>query len=184
MLVFHRTQINPQQTIPFLDDNGIHIVDSHAICAYLSDKYGADDSLYPKDLAQRATVNSRLHFDSGNLFSNLRALFRPILYEKSAEMQEERISAVRSQWDTMEKILENGLYMCGNEMTIADLCCIATVSSLTEIATIDADKCPKLLEWIDRMSELPYYEEKNGAGSRTIQSVVLEVRQQNANALG
>lgn len=81
----------------------------------------------------------------------------------------------------MEGFLENNLYLCGDEMSVADLCCIATVSSLTEIATIDDEKYPKFLEWIDRMSQLPYYEEKNAVGASGIQAAVVETCQQNAS---
>ena len=68
-------QLNPQHTIPTLDDNGAVIWDSHAICTYLVSKYGKDDSLYPKDLLVRAKVDQRLHFDTGILFARLRNLY-------------------------------------------------------------------------------------------------------------
>lgn len=175
--------MNPQHTVPFLDDNGVYVSDSHAICTYLSDKYGADDSLYPKDLVSRAHVDSRLHFDSGHLFPRLRALFQPVFYQKSHELPTKKIEEIRSQWKIMEGFLEYTLYLCGDKMTLADLCCIATVSSLTEIVPIDADKYPKFTEWIARMGELPYYEEKNGVNARAIQAALIQVRQQNENAL-
>lgn len=59
----------PQHTIPLLDDDGFYLADSHAINAYLVQKYGKDDSLYPKNLKERAKVDERLHFDNGTLFS-------------------------------------------------------------------------------------------------------------------
>lgn len=55
-------QMNPQHTVPLLDDNGVLIADSHAICAYLSEKYGETDRLYPKDLAKRALVGFLIYF--------------------------------------------------------------------------------------------------------------------------
>ncbi|RZC41136.1 GST N domain containing protein [Asbolus verrucosus] len=72
-------KLNPQHTIPTLNDDGVVIWDSHAINAYLVGKYGKNDSLYPKDLAKRAIVDQRLHFDSGIIFSWLRniAVSRP-----------------------------------------------------------------------------------------------------------
>lgn len=57
--------------MPTLDDDGYYLWDSHAITAYLVGKYGKDDSLYPKDLKKRGTVDQRLHFDSGVLFPRL-----------------------------------------------------------------------------------------------------------------
>lgn len=66
--------MNPQHTVPTLDDDGFYIWDSHAISAYLIGKYAKDDSLYPKDLQKRAVIDQRLHFDSGILFPRLGAI--------------------------------------------------------------------------------------------------------------
>lgn len=168
--------------MPFLDDNGLYIVDSHAICTYLCEKYGSDDTLYPKDLAKRTLVDSRLHYDSGHLFCRLRFLFEPVFYHKSAELPQEKIEYLQSQWAIMEGFLQNSKYLCGDELTVADLCCIATISSVDEIAPIDPKKCPKFTQWIQRLSRLPYYEEKNGVGARGIQEGVRQTRQKNAEA--
>lgn len=66
--------MNPQHTVPTMDDDGFIIWDSHAIGAYLVEKYGNDESLYPKDLQKRAVVDQRMHFDSGVLFPRLGAI--------------------------------------------------------------------------------------------------------------
>lgn len=47
------------------------IWDSHAINGYLVNKYGKDDSLYPREYKKRAIVDQRLHFDNGVLFTRL-----------------------------------------------------------------------------------------------------------------
>lgn len=64
-------KINPQHTVPTLDDDGYILSNSHAINAYLVDKYGKDDSLYPKDLKKRGVVNQRLFFNEGIFFHAL-----------------------------------------------------------------------------------------------------------------
>lgn len=70
-------QINPQHSVPTLDDDGKIIWDSHAINIYLVTKYGKDNSLYPDDPHRRAIINQRLHFDSGVLFpSGLKIIVR------------------------------------------------------------------------------------------------------------
>lgn len=50
------------------DCDGFIVSDSHAINGYLVDKYGKNDSLFPKDPKVRATINHRLHFDSSVFF--------------------------------------------------------------------------------------------------------------------
>lgn len=179
VLHFVKIQINPQHTVPLLDDNGVYIADSHAIAAYLCEKYGKNDRLYPKDLVKRALVDSRLHFDSGHLFSRMRFLFEPIWVMKSSEMPEERVNYLRTSYDIMERFLAKSPYLCGDELTIADLCCVATVSSITRLIPLDLSKHAKLIEWIERMGQLPCYKEKNAAGAAAVQDAILKMIQDN-----
>ena len=57
--------MNPQHNIPTMKDGDFVMNESRAIAAYLVNKYGADDKLYPKDAETRARVDQRLYFDMG-----------------------------------------------------------------------------------------------------------------------
>ena len=65
----HKTEeylkINPQHTIPAMEDGEFCLNESRVIATYLVAKYGKDDKLYPKDINQRAIVDQRLYFDMG-----------------------------------------------------------------------------------------------------------------------
>ncbi|XP_065339778.1 glutathione S-transferase 1-like [Cloeon dipterum] len=158
-------KINPQHTLPTLEDDGFVIWDSHAICGYLVNKFATDDSLYPKDPQKRAVVDQRLHFDSGVLFPRLVDITFPLFVLKCGEIPEEKRKRVFDAYEFLEKFLGDSDYLAGNLFTIADMCCIATVSSLEEALRVPADDYPKVKAWIQRCRDnLPGYNEANQAG--------------------
>ncbi|CAB0009796.1 unnamed protein product [Nesidiocoris tenuis] len=63
-------KVNPQHTIPTLNDNGFVISESRAIAAYLADSSPNGEEIYPKDIKKRARVEEMLYFDIGRLYSN------------------------------------------------------------------------------------------------------------------
>lgn len=145
-----------------MDDDGVVIWDSHAIIPYLVEKYAANDSLYPKDLAQRAHVDQRLHYDSGTLFTALRAALVPVFRQGATEVSKDTSDAVFTALDFLEIFLEKDDYLVGNSITIADICCVATVSTVKAVLGLDADRYPKTNAWIERLEQLPYINEYNG----------------------
>lgn len=68
-------QLNPQHTIPTIDDNGFSLWESRAIMTYFVNQYGKDDTLYPKDPKKRALVDQRLYFDIGTLYARFGDLY-------------------------------------------------------------------------------------------------------------
>lgn len=149
-----------------LDDNGTIIIDSHVICGYLVDKFADSDRLYPKDLASRALVDTRMFFDAGNVFCRLRMITDNVLFGDFTELPSDRVEYAQQSWDTLNRIVEKAPYVCGDDMTIADLSLIASVSSMTEVVPFDPERHAAALEWIERMQQLPYYEEANGQGAQ------------------
>lgn len=157
--------MNVQHTIPTLDDNGTIIVDSHVICGYLVDKFGDSDRLYPKDVASRALVDARMFFDAG-VFAKIRMITDYVFFAGITEIPEEKVEFAQRSWTTLNRMVEKTPYVCGDDMTIADLCLVASVSSMTQIAPLDLERHAAVLEWIHRMEQLPYYEEANGNGAK------------------
>lgn len=80
-------RINPQHTVPTLDDDGFILTESRAIALYLVEKYFPDGhSLYPKDMNQRALINQRLQFDCGTLYPRIRTIQVRNLYFRMGEI--------------------------------------------------------------------------------------------------
>ncbi|KAJ8954079.1 hypothetical protein NQ318_004384 [Aromia moschata] len=140
-------RLNPMHTVPTLEDGDFAIWDSHAINAYLTEKYGKDDALYPKDLQKRAVVNQRMYFDCGILFPRLLAIVVPIFRQ-----------------GVTSTLLERSTYVAGEELSLADFSIVATVTTSNILVPIEAQKFPKITEYVKRMQALPYYAEANQDG--------------------
>lgn len=164
---------NPQHTVPMLEDDEGCIWDSHAIMTYLVGKYGKDDALYPLDHHQRAIVDQRLHFDSGLMFTGaLRPITRGILMLGETVVEQSRIEAVAEIYDLVELFLGDNDYVAGNELTLADFSFVSSISCLWIYLPIDAAKYPRISAWVQRMKELPYYEEANGIGAAQLETIL------------
>ncbi|KAH8279046.1 hypothetical protein KR026_000136, partial [Drosophila bipectinata] len=151
---------NPQNTVPLLEDNGSLIWDSHAIVCYLVDKYAKSDELYPKDLLARALVNQRLYFDASVLFMSLRNVSIPYFYHNVSLVPKEKVDNIKSGYAFLEAFLGDNPYITGSTLTVADLCCGATASSLAAILELDVAQYPKVAAWLERLSKLPDYGEE------------------------
>ncbi|XP_043643103.1 glutathione S-transferase 1-like [Drosophila teissieri] len=163
---------NPQHTVPTLEDDGHFIWDSHAIIAYLVSKYGKTDSLYPKDLLQRAVVDQRLHFESGVIFSGaLNSIAKPFFVSGQTTIPKERYNAIFEVYDFVETFLTGHDYIAGDQLTIADFSVITSIPALAVFADIDPVKYPKITAWIKRIEELPYFEEACGKGARELDTL-------------
>lgn len=172
--------MNPQHTVPTLDDNGKIIWDSHAICTYLIEKYAKDDSLYPtKDSYVRAKINQHLHFDTGVLFIKARSSSEAIFFRGAAEIPSDAIEQIHEAYNFMEAFLKDDPYLVGNQMTLADLCCLATISTAQISAPISAERFPRLHTWFHQLSELPYYEEINGRRVEALREIMISTMASN-----
>lgn len=159
-------QINPQHTVPTLNDNGFILWDSHAICTYLIGKYASGKSalLYPSnDLQMRARIDQRLHFDSGILFPRFMAASFRVFFQRGTDFTPESLDAIRAAYELTESFLKNDPYMVGDRLTLADLACVTTITQMDMVIhPLDDNKYPKIRAWLNRLAaELPYLNELN-----------------------
>ncbi|XP_068892682.1 glutathione S-transferase 1-like isoform X2 [Tenebrio molitor] len=164
-------KINPQHSVPTLVDGDFTIWDSHAIVGYLVGQHGSDD-LYPKETKPRASVDQFLHFDSGVLYPRVNTIINSIVVENSKEISTKNISAITESYKFLDTFLQSKNYLAGPSLTVADLCCVATVSTATIITPISTEKYPNLSTWYRTCKNLPFYEETNGAGLNKLDALV------------
>ncbi|CAH0597749.1 unnamed protein product [Chrysodeixis includens] len=166
---------NPMHTVPLLEDDGFVLADSHAIMTYLTSKYGEkQQELYPKDVAARAIVDQRLFFDASILFPRLRSVIYSVVKYKAPGATDEQIADIVESYFIADKYLEATRYMAGDALTLADISCVATISSLNSIVEIDA-KYVKLREWWARLQEEDWYQQENEPGLRLFDEHIAHV---------
>lgn len=147
--------------MPTLVDNGFVIWDSHAICAYLVDKYAKDDALYPKDLQLRARCNQRLFFDDASLYTRLRDCSAHI-YRGGYEIAQDKIDPIIFSYEILEAFLATDPFLVGKNLTIADICAAVNVLPLEIYAPLQSEKHSNILAWLKRVSQtIPFFDEMN-----------------------
>ncbi|ALC46045.1 GstD2 [Drosophila busckii] len=138
-------KINPQHTIPTLDDNGFSVWESRAILIYLVEQYGKNDALYPQDPKLRAVVNQRLYFDMGTLYQSFADYYYP-QYISLAPANPEHFKKIETAFGFLDTFLEGQQYVAGNQLTIADLAILASVSTF-EAMDFKLDNYPNVAKW-------------------------------------
>ncbi|XP_043652678.1 glutathione S-transferase D7 [Drosophila teissieri] len=146
-------KINPQHTIPTLVDNGFAIWESRAIAVYLVEKYGKPDSpLYPKDPQKRALINQRLYFDMGTLYEALAKYFFPF-FRTGKLGDQEALDKVNSALGFLNTFLEGQDFVAGNQLTVADIVILATISTVQMFA-FDLSKFPNVERWFNNAQKV------------------------------
>ncbi|KAH8357181.1 hypothetical protein KR084_008261, partial [Drosophila pseudotakahashii] len=138
-------KLNPQHTIPTLVDNGFAIWESRAIAVYLVEKYGKDDSLFPKDPKKQAVVNQRLYFDMGTLSDAFAKYYYPF-FRTGKLGSDEDLKRIETAFGFLDTFLEGQEYVAGDQLTVADIAILANVSTY-EVTEFDFSKYSNVVRW-------------------------------------
>lgn len=169
-------KINAQHTVPTLVDDGFAIWESRAIIAYLADKYGKDDSLYPKDPQKRGLILQRLFFDAGTLYQRFGDAYYPLMFA-GVPITDDKIKKLEEAFEFLNTFLAGSEFAAGDNVTLAD---ISLVASVTTVQAVDFDisKYPNVIRWLNKTKNvLPGYEEANGKNVQKFRELYLNTTQ-------
>jgi len=154
-------KINPQHTVPTIDDNGFALWESRAIMGYLVSQYAKDDSLYPKEPKKRAIVDQRLYFDIGTLYARFADYYYPVMFA-GGSYEPAKLVKIEDAFKFLDEFLGLSAFAAGDKLTIADLSLVATVSTF-EAVNFDVNKYANVKAWYAKVKDTaPGYEEANG----------------------
>ncbi|XP_054159051.1 glutathione S-transferase 1-like [Oppia nitens] len=157
-------KLNPQHCLPTICDNGYVLWESRAIMCYLANKYAPNSSLYPSDPQKRAEVDRILQWDLGTIYRTIGEYLAPILRDTKNpnDLDPEKGKKIREALQIMDQMLNNQPFLAGNEITLADLSVLASLS-LAEVFDYDLiGEYKNVKRWSDGLKrDLPYYDEIN-----------------------
>lgn len=148
-------EINPFGQVPVLVDDENSLADAQAILVYLARKYGGDNWL-PLDALGMAQVVRWLSTTAGEVrqgpeHARLYYLFRAT--NINIDRATQRADYILTQLNTH---LADHLWLEFERPTIADIAVFPYVA-LARDGKIDLDTYPNVLNWIDRVKQLPNF---------------------------
>eukprot|EP00002_Diphylleia_rotans_P002012 TRINITY_DN1122_c0_g1_i1.p1 TRINITY_DN1122_c0_g1~~TRINITY_DN1122_c0_g1_i1.p1 ORF type:complete len:225 (-),score=45.43 TRINITY_DN1122_c0_g1_i1:63-737(-) len=160
--------INPNGSVPVIDDDGFALYESNAILAYISNKHNLT-SWYPTDPKVRGKIDQYLHWHHGNSRLTTTQFFRPVLMaamaggapakedlEKGAAVVKKFLAVAETEYFKTE-----GGFMFGAEPTIADLAFYCELDQLEVLKLFDFSEFANVSAWMKKMQTVPAFAESH-----------------------
>lgn len=162
--------MNPQHTIPTIKDGEFCLWESRAIMGYLANKYGKDDTLYPTDPVARARVDQKLYFDMGTLYQRFADYYYPQIFMKGAA-DPEKYKKIEEAFGFFNTALEGQKYAAGDNITLADLALVASVSTF-DVTEFPIANYPNVQRWYEDCQKNVVGYEVNKAGMEAFKHLI------------
>jgi glutathione S-transferase len=158
--------MNPNSTVPTLEDDGFTLWESNSICRYLADKYKADD-WYPTEPKARAVVEQWMDWSNMIVAVSITPAFWGLIRTPADQREPAVILASAEKCEHAFGILDAQLqkhdYVCGTRPTLADISLgINTYRWLHlpwDLIGYQRPELPALRAWFERLSSRPVYQQ-------------------------
>lgn len=158
-------KLNPFHKVPTIDDEGYILYESIAICLYLVNKFAPNSDLYPRCPKERGQVDKVLAAIGSTIQPDYFAFFRPRFHHQKKPTADEVKVYEEKVLGGLQRLIGDGKYAIGDNLTLADLSLMAHMATPLEVADFNPAKYPKLAAYYERLgTELPYFEEINRTG--------------------
>jgi len=144
-------KMNPQHTVPCMEDGEFVLNESRPIATYLVAKYGKCDKLYPADIATRAVIDQRLYFDMGAFYKSLGDVVYPVLFGGPTPGPEKDEKAKEVLGWLNDFIKPTGYVAGTDHLTVADLALMASFSTMAATENFDLTDYPETTAWFEKV---------------------------------
>lgn len=152
--------IHPSGKIPGMEDEGFKLFESSAIMKYLVDKDG--NTLYPKELKQRSTVDAWIDFASihiGNAVTKVlfNKIFAPMM-EMPVDEQSmaDGVKFYERFLPIVDAQLSKSKYLASDTLSLADITLLAVIDP-SEVAGLDIMPYANVVKWRNALKQEKFY---------------------------
>lgn len=152
--------INPYGKVPAMSDGDFHLSESTAIARYLALR--ENSPLYGGDLNQQAKIDQWMDFLSHHVRRfvgqvHFNRTMAPMFGREGDEKEVEAgLKMLNQNLTHVEAQLEKGKYLCGDEMTLADIVLVASLEPC-DMSKIDLSDYPALQVFLTSAREEDFY---------------------------
>jgi glutathione S-transferase len=150
--------LNPNATVPVIDDDGFVLWESNTICRYLASRHHRLD-LLPAQAPARALVEQWMDWQSSELNGAWRYAFMGLVRQSPDHGDAGAIRASVENWTRRMAILERqllktGAFVVGSTFTLADIVIALSVNRWL-MTPIEHPVFPAVAEYFERLGERP-----------------------------
>lgn len=142
--------LNPNGTVPVIEDDGLVLFESLAITLYIAQKYGGE-ILWPQDAHLQAQVLQWTLWAATEAEPPARQWFQHTQFlpveQRQSELAASGLQKAHEKVMLLNRLLSQRSYLVGDQFTVADLNVAAVLQRLPAIA---GDAAPHALEWHQR----------------------------------
>ena len=154
-------RVNPCGSLPAIEDGDVAMFESGAIVEYVLERYGNGRLAPPVGSPARARYLQWLHFGEASLLPPLgdiaqHAMFRPEAERIPAMVVDGRRRAV-AKLDVLEPALAGTAYLCGEELTAADVM-VGYGVAIAALLGVVGDQHPNLRAYLARLETRPAFQ--------------------------
>jgi glutathione S-transferase len=151
--------MNPMGLVPTLqEEDGWALWESNTICRFLCNTEAPESAIYPRDARQRAAVETWMDWTLGHLTTPMVTIFFTHVRLPEPERDWKAEAKAREDagrlWGIIEKQLEGQRFLCGDDLTLADIALGCWVHRW-HVLPIERPSLPNLRRYYDTLLTRP-----------------------------
>ncbi|KAF8159944.1 glutathione S-transferase [Crassisporium funariophilum] len=163
----------PFGQIPYIDDGGLILYESRAICAYIATKYPNQGTvLIPTQLKANALYLQAASIEVSQFNDPAEKAVLEVMKKRAQGKTPDKavydihIARLRTILEVYDKILGKQRYLAGDDITLADLYHLPYGCALTDIGSSIMEEMPNVGRWFKDISSRPSWQKvKDGVTS-------------------